>query len=111
MIRVTAEQPRGVDTNRRTRKVHTLVVIHGGALTETLLESELFGHEPDMRGSKLLGELSVLRESLERVLRENPESLASILMALISALETHRNPIGAAEEEPEEDGVYALTEV
>ena len=48
---------------------------------------------------------------LERVLRENPESLTSILTALISALETHRNPIGAADEEPEEDGVYALTEV
>jgi hypothetical protein len=45
------------------------------------------------------------------VLRENPESLTSILTALISALETHRNPIGAADEEPEEDGVYALTEV
>jgi hypothetical protein len=37
--------------------------------------------------------------------------LASILTALISALETHWNPIGAADEEPEEDGVYALTEV
>jgi hypothetical protein len=59
----------------------------------------------------VLGELSVQRESLERVLRENPESLTSILTALISALETHRNPIGAADEEPEEDGVYALTEV
>jgi Ni/Fe-hydrogenase subunit HybB-like protein len=67
--------------------------------------------EPDTRGSKVLGELSVHRESLERVLRENPESLTSILTALISALETHRNPIGATDEEPEEDGVYALTEV
>ena len=42
--------------------------------------------EPDTRGIKVYGELAVHRESLERVLGENPQSLASILLALISAL-------------------------
>jgi hypothetical protein len=45
-------------------------------------------HEPEAetRGSSLVGELAVPRESLERILRENPESLAAILEALTSAL-------------------------
>lgn len=42
--------------------------------------------EAETRGSSLVGELAVHRESLERILRENPESLAAILEALTSAL-------------------------
>lgn len=67
--------------------------------------------EPDMRGSKVLGELAVHRESLERILRENPESLGSILSALISALATHQQTNEVSEEEAGEDSVYELTEV
>jgi two-component system response regulator HydG len=73
------------------RKFHPLVVIHCGALTETLLESELFGHEKGaftgadrMRrgrfeladgGTILLDEISEIAPALQakllRVLQEN----------------------------------------
>lgn len=39
-----------------------------------------------MKEAKVCGELAVHRESLERILSENPQSLASIRMELISAL-------------------------
>lgn len=42
--------------------------------------------EPDVSGGKILSELAVHRESLERALLESPESLAAILRALLSAL-------------------------
>lgn len=66
--------------------------------------------EPDLRGSKTLGELAVHRESLERLLLESPESLASILSALLAALSDHRTPTEVAAEEAEGNRMYALTE-
>jgi hypothetical protein len=58
----------------------------------------------------VLGELAVHRESLERILVENPESLAGILKALLSALgEPALAPIESDLEEPIEEDVYALT--
>ncbi len=67
--------------------------------------------EPDTMGSKVLGELAVHRESLERLLREDPQSLGSILAALISALTNHTETTERAEEQLEEDDVYELAEV
>jgi hypothetical protein len=63
--------------------------------------------EPDTKGIKVFGELAVHRESLERVLTENPQCLASILMALISALGGPSTSIAA--EEREDEAAYALT--
>jgi hypothetical protein len=63
--------------------------------------------EPDTRGIKVYGELAVHRESLERILGENPQSLASILMALISALGGQHNSLPA--EEIEEEAALVLT--
>jgi hypothetical protein len=67
--------------------------------------------EPDTRGSHVLGELAVHRESLERILIESPESLASILSALISALVDHQSSSELVADESAADAVYALTEV
>jgi hypothetical protein len=63
--------------------------------------------EPDTRGIRIFGELAVHRESLERVLSENPQSLASILLALISALGGQHNALPA--EEMEEEAALVLT--
>jgi hypothetical protein len=68
--------------------------------------------EPDTQGSRVLGELAVHRESLERILVENPESLAGILKALLSALgDPAASPVDQELEEEQEEDVYALTEV
>ncbi|MGC2195786.1 MAG: hypothetical protein WA628_14010 [Terriglobales bacterium] len=67
--------------------------------------------EPNTGGTKVLGELAVHRESLTRILTENPESLAGILSALISALLDHQSSSEVVAEKRAEDGVYALTEV
>ncbi len=51
--------------------------------------------DPDTTGATLLGELAVHRESLERILIENPQSLGSLLAALNDALrsdEIRRGP-------------------
>ena len=58
--------------------------------------------EAEESGSRLVGELAVHRESLERVLRENPESLAAILEALTGALTNTGDPSVSAQEESEE---------
>jgi hypothetical protein len=44
------------------------------------------GNRVDIRGGRRLGELAVHRDSLERALAENPESLRVILDALLDAL-------------------------
>jgi hypothetical protein len=73
-------------------------------------ETPADAQEPDTRGAKVIGELAVHRESLSRILIENPGSLASILGALISAIPGDRRPI--PDEEGEElKSLYELTEV
>jgi hypothetical protein len=67
--------------------------------------------DADTRGIKVLGELAVHRESLERALRENPESLSSILQALLSALTHGSHTENWAEPKVEERSGYILTEV
>lgn len=44
------------------------------------------GFRVDLRGARPIGELAVHRESMERVLAENPQSLKVILDALLDAL-------------------------
>jgi hypothetical protein len=66
--------------------------------------------EPDLNDSRVVGELAAHRQSLSRVLRENPESLVGILEALVSALTGHKRPIEADREEEEAES-FALTEV
>ncbi|HVO80999.1 MAG TPA: hypothetical protein VMT28_09720 [Terriglobales bacterium] len=58
--------------------------------------------EVDTSGARQIGELSVDRESIRRVLSENPYSLSAILDALLSALE--RDP-SRTESGMEADGV------
>jgi hypothetical protein len=64
----------------------------------------------EARGVKVIGELAVHRESLARILRENPESLAGVLEALVGALggrpKVERSELVEDEEEAE---IYALT--
>ncbi|MBZ5706387.1 MAG: hypothetical protein LAN63_13640 [Acidobacteriia bacterium] len=48
--------------------------------------------EVDTRGARQIGELSVHRESMRRVLSENPYSLSTILEALLSALQRETSP-------------------
>ena len=50
----------------------------------------------DIRGARAIGELAVHRESLERLLTENPRSLQVVLDALLDALRQER----AIEAEP-----------
>jgi len=48
---------------------------------------------PDVSGAVQLGELAVHRETLRKVLEENPHSLSSILEALVSGLERNQPPL------------------
>jgi hypothetical protein len=69
--------------------------------------------EVDVRGSRVVGELAVHRESLTRVLQENPQSLSGVLEALIGALGTSSAP-QISQEQPvheEETEELALTHV
>ena len=62
--------------------------------------------EPDIKGVKVVGELAVHRESLERILSESPQSLGSILMALVDAIGGRQSSVLA---EREEETAHALT--
>ena len=75
-------------------------------LPETSPEAQ----EPDTRGVKVVGELAVHRESLSRILIENPESLASIPGALIGAIPRSRDRT-LAEEGDELEKMCELREV
>jgi hypothetical protein len=68
------------------------------------------GSEADTEGAAVIGELAVHRESLSRILVESPESLASILEALISAISTERQPVHLEKEEDQKD-VFELVEI
>ena len=69
------------------------------------------GEEPEVRGVRVLGELAVHRESLERILVESPQSLSSILAALVSALPKVEEQVQVDNEVPANDGVLELIEV
>ena len=60
-------------------------------------------HEIDTRDAQPIGELSVHRESMQRILRESPHSLTSILDALLSALQRdepqHQEELESEDEE------------
>jgi hypothetical protein len=62
--------------------------------------------EPDTRGVTVLGELSVHRESLERILNESPQLLGCILLALVDALGGPKSSLLALREE---EAAHALT--
>ena len=62
---------------------------------------------PDTSGARQIGELAVHRESMERILVENPQSLRTILDALLGALrrETARTGAGGELEDQALSGV------
>jgi hypothetical protein len=64
--------------------------------------------KPDVRGVEVLGELAIHRESLERILVESPQSLASILTALVDALPDYEQTVPIKQEEPARDGLFEL---
>lgn len=65
------------------------------------------GSRVDISGVRPIGELAVHRESLERILTENPQSPQGILDALLDALRQEvtleAKPVSLAEREPEEE--------
>ena len=67
--------------------------------------------EPSISGAKVLGELAVHRESIDRILVESPASLGAILSALQAALPGQVDHSEIAEQENPECDTYALTEV
>ncbi len=72
------------------------------------------GGRVDLSGARPLGELAVHRESIERVLAENPQSLKVVLDALLDALRqeirSEEEPVLRRESEPEEELCGVSTE-
>ena len=61
-------------------------------------------NELDTSAAHAIGELSVHRESMQRILRQSPQSLTSILEALLSALEREQQgPEQQLESDEEEE--------
>ena len=75
---------------------------HNRTITSPRRLKEIPRMEADLQGTRVVGELAVHRESLERILQESPESLASILEALTSTLTSHENRSVPHEVDPEE---------
>jgi hypothetical protein len=58
---------------------------------------------PEVQSGKQIGELAVHRESLQRVLHEQPEMLQCILDALVGALQREMR------RQPENDGIWSFS--
>jgi hypothetical protein len=67
-------------------------------------------NEPDTAEAVVLGELAVDRESMERILIENPESLGSLLAALSEALSGDESRRQAATHNRVEEEAYDLVD-
>jgi len=84
---------------------HPFAMAPGGRIiAKVRREREICKAKTDLDGSRVVGELAVHRESLERILQENPESLAAILEALTSALTNDEIRNAMREEDLEESG-------
>ena len=62
----------------------------------------------DMTGARQIGELAVDRESMERVLSDSPQSLQTILDALMDALRQETSSLYKAVESEEEEELLAI---
>ena len=61
-----------------------------------------------MTGARQIGELAVDRESIERVLSDSPQSLQTILDALMDALRQETSSLYKAVESEEEEELLAI---
>jgi hypothetical protein len=61
-----------------------------------------------MTGARQIGELAVDRESMERVLSDSPQSLQTILDALMDALRQETSSLYKAVESEEEEELLAI---
>ena len=64
--------------------------------------------QPDAAEVEILGELAVDRNSMPRILVDNPESLGSVLSAITQALTGPESANDISLKECKEDGAYAL---
>ena len=62
----------------------------------------------DMTGVRQIGELAVDRESIERLLSDSPQSLQTILDALMDALRQETSSLYKAVESEEEEELLAI---